>query len=94
MTEHAVQEQAANFDTKPQNVAEPSKLKLLLRRRSTLAFMLCVPLLILVFGLIVYPFGYSIYLSMLNKRETKFVWFANYFFLFKRDMGFRKIEIC
>jgi len=85
MSEHAVQEQAANFNAEPKSVAVPSRFKILLRRRSTLAFMLCIPLLILVFGLIVYPFFYSIFLSMLNKRETKFVWFANYIFLFKRD---------
>ena len=85
MSEHAVQEQAANFNAEPKYVAVPSKFKIFLRRRSTLAFMLCIPLLILVFGLIVYPFFYSIFLSMLNKRETKFVWFANYLFLFKRD---------
>jgi multiple sugar transport system permease protein len=35
--------------------------------------------------LIVYPFLYSIFLSTLNKKETRFVEFANYLFLFKRD---------
>ena len=63
----------------------PSKFKILLGRKSTLAFLLCVPLLVLVVGLIVYPFFYSIFLSMLNKKETRFVGFANYLFLFKRD---------
>ncbi len=56
-----------------------------LRRRSTLAFVLCIPLLVLVLGLIVYPFFYSIFLSLLNKKETRFVGLANYLFLFTRD---------
>ncbi|RMF92515.1 MAG: sugar ABC transporter permease [Nitrospinota bacterium] len=60
-------------------------LQKLLYRKSTLAFLLCVPLLALIIGLIVYPFFYSIFLSMLNKRETRFVGFANYLFLFKRE---------
>lgn len=84
MRQSAVQEQSAGFETAVVD-SSPSKLMLLLRRRSTLAFLLCIPLLILIFGLIVYPFFYSIFLSMLNKRETRFVGLANYFFLFKRS---------
>jgi len=77
MSESAVQVQAVGV--------VPSKFQVLLQKKSTLALMLCIPLLILVFGLIVYPFFYSIFLSMLNKKETRFVWFANYLFLFTRD---------
>ena len=84
MSEQAVQGQTP-LNSALQETAEPSKFKLLLRRKSTLALLLCVPLLILVFGLIVYPFCYSIFLSMLNKRETRFLWFANYTFLFTRE---------
>ena len=40
---------------------------------------------IVVLGLIVYPGFFSIYLSMLNKAQTKFVWFSNYSFLFTRS---------
>ena len=83
MVAPVAQEQAIHSETTVYQ--EPSKLRLLLRRKSTLAFMLCIPLLLLIICLIVYPFFHSIYLSMLNKRETKFVWFANYLFLFKRD---------
>ena len=54
-------------------------------RKSTLAFSLVVPLLIIIGGLVVYPFIYSVFLSLLNKRETHFVGLDNYFFLFKRD---------
>jgi multiple sugar transport system permease protein len=85
MSQKAVQEQTAGLQVSVNNNAAPSKFKLLLRRKSTLAFLLCVPLLVLILGLIVYPFFYSILLSMLNKKETRFVGFANYLFLFKRD---------
>lgn len=56
-----------------------------LNSRVVLAFILCLPLLIIIFGLVVYPFCYSIYLSMLNKAETEFVGLDNFFFLFGRN---------
>jgi multiple sugar transport system permease protein len=62
-----------------------SRLQRFMWRRSTLAFVLVLPLIVIIAGLVVYPFFYSIYLSMLNKRETQFVGFDNFRFLFKRD---------
>ncbi len=56
-----------------------------LKQRSTLAVALVAPLMLLIGGLIVYPFFYAIYLSMLNKAETTFVGLANFRFLFTRD---------
>ena len=56
-----------------------------LRQRSTIAVMMCFPLLALITCLVAYPFAYSIYLSMLNKAETAFVGFGNFLFLFKRE---------
>lgn len=53
--------------------------------RSTLAFLLVLPLLMLIGGLVVYPFFYAVWLSMLNKSETAFVGFRNFEFLFQRD---------
>jgi multiple sugar transport system permease protein len=61
------------------------RLRRLLWRRSTLGVALVLPLIILIGGLIVYPFFYSIYLSLLNKRETAFVGLDNFRFLFTRD---------
>lgn len=55
------------------------------RKRSTLAFMLCVPLIAIIAGLVVYPFFYSINLSMQNKAETEFIGLGNYIFLFGRS---------
>jgi multiple sugar transport system permease protein len=57
----------------------------LIRRRSTVAFLLCLPLILLIFGLVIYPALYAIYLSLLNKRMTQFVGLGNFAFLFHRS---------
>jgi len=85
MSQIAVQEHAAGIEPKVSTGTALTKFRVFLRRKPTLAFLLCVPLLSLVLGLIVYPFFYSIFLSLLNRKETSFVGFANYLFLFKRD---------
>ena len=56
-----------------------------LRSKPVAAFLMCLPLLVLIVGLIIYPFFYSIYLAMLNKRETQFVWLDNFRFLLTMD---------
>ncbi|MBN9511379.1 MAG: sugar ABC transporter permease [Alphaproteobacteria bacterium] len=61
-----------------------SGIKQLARRRSLTAFLMCVPLLVLIGGLVLWPAIYSIYLSMLNKKMTRFVWFDNFVFLLNR----------
>ena len=55
------------------------------RRRSTLAFAMCLPLFLLIAGLVVYPFFYSIYLSMLNRDMTRFIGLFNYGYLLRSD---------
>jgi multiple sugar transport system permease protein len=57
----------------------------LMRRRSTIALMMCLPLMLIVAGLIVYPALFSIYLSMLNKAQTRFIGLSNFTFLLSRD---------
>src|SRR6516162_2698025 len=54
------------------------------QRRSTIAFFLCLPLILLVACLVVYPAFYAIYLSMLNKKMTKFVGLGDFAFLLNR----------
>jgi multiple sugar transport system permease protein len=58
----------------------------LMRRRSTTAFIMCLPLIAIVAGLIVYPALYAIFLSMLNKAQTRFVGLGNFAFLLSRDV--------
>jgi len=47
---------------------------------------MCLPLIVVVGGLIIYPALYSIHLSMLNKAQTKFIGLANFRFLLSRDV--------
>src|SRR5215472_15774806 len=72
--------------------AEPGSLRRFARRRSTIAFLFAVPLLAVVLGLIVYPGLYAIYLSLLNKAQTKFIGLGNYSFLFSRSTFWMVVE--
>jgi len=56
-----------------------------LKQKPRIAFFMCLPLILMVACLIIYPFFYAIFLAMLNKAETKFVGLANFLFLFKRE---------
>jgi multiple sugar transport system permease protein len=73
-----------------QRVGRPSSasqgLRLFMRRRSTIAFLMCLPLIVIIVGLVVYPAFYSIYLSMLNKAQTRFIGLDNFSFLLSRDV--------
>src|SRR5438132_394330 len=57
----------------------------MLRRRSTTALLMCLPLILIIACLVVYPALYSIYLSMLNKAQTRFIGLGNFSFLLSRD---------
>ncbi|MSP03848.1 MAG: hypothetical protein EXR05_01025 [Acetobacteraceae bacterium] len=52
-----------------------------MQRRSTIACFMCFPLLTIIFGLVVYPTVYSIYLALLNKKMTQFIGIGNFTFL-------------
>jgi multiple sugar transport system permease protein len=60
-------------------------LQKLMRRKSTIAFLMALPLILIIAGLVLYPALYSIHLSMLNKGMERFVGLGNYTFLFTRD---------
>lgn len=49
-----------------------------LKSRRMAAYWMILPLVVLIIGLVVYPFIYSVYLSFENKAETKFVGLKNY----------------
>ena len=66
-------------------VGAEARLSAWLRSRAIIAFFMSLPLLLLIGGLIVYPFFYSIYLSMLNKRETAFVGLDNLRYLVRYE---------
>src|ERR1700759_4149409 len=56
-----------------------------LGRKSTVAFFLTLPLILLIVLLVLYPAFFSLYLATLNKAMTKFVGLGNFTFLFKRE---------
>jgi multiple sugar transport system permease protein len=61
-------------------------LRRLARRKSTVAFLLALPLILLIAALVVYPALYSLHLATLNKSMEHFVGFGNFEFLFKREL--------
>ena len=63
----------------------PSTLRRALQRKSTIAFLMTLPLLLLVALLVLYPALYSVHLATLNKSMERFVGFDNFLFLFKRE---------
>src|ERR1700704_5114813 len=66
--------------------AKKNSMQSFMRRRSTIAFAMCAPLIAIVLGLIIYPAFYSIYLSMLNKAQTRFIGLSNFTYLLSREV--------
>ena len=62
-----------------------SSLRKLMRRKSTIAFLMTLPLLTLTIALVTYPAGFAIWLSLLDRSMTRFVGLANFAFLVGRD---------
>src|SRR5712671_7804955 len=62
------------------------------RRKSTIAFLMALPLITIVLCLVVYPALYSIHLATLNKSMQHFVGFGNFEFLFKRNTFWMVVE--
>jgi multiple sugar transport system permease protein len=60
-------------------------LKKRLRRKSTIAFVMTLPLILIIGSLVIYPAFYSFYLAMLNKSMERFVGLSNFTFLFTRE---------
>jgi len=62
------------------------------RRKSTIAFLMALPLIMIVLCLVVYPALYSIHLATLNKSMQHFVGFGNFEFLFRRNTFWMVVE--
>src|SRR5246127_5197498 len=62
------------------------------RRKSTVAFLMTLPLITIVACLVVYPAVYSISLALMNKSMQYFVGFSNFTFLFKRNTFWMVVE--
>ena len=64
----------------------------LVRKKSIIAFLFALPLILIIAGLVVYPAFYAMHLATLNKSMTKFVGFGNFLFLFKRSTFWMVVE--
>ena len=77
----------------------------ILRRKSTIAFLMALPLILIIVCLVVYPALYAMNLAMLNKSMTKFSWWTvnlfgidwsvplgNFKFLFNRSTFWMVVE--
>src|SRR5215212_2314266 len=69
-----------------------SSLRTALKRKSTAAFLMTLPLILLIGILVVYPAFYSLHLATLNKSMQRFVGLGNFQFLFKRDTFWLVVE--
>src|SRR5579872_1325092 len=69
-----------------------SSLRKWAKRKSTVAFFMALPLMLLIGILVIYPAFYSMHLATLNKSMTKFVGFGNFQYLFKRDTFWMVVE--
>jgi multiple sugar transport system permease protein len=75
-----------------QRVARRTRLRNVLKRKSTVAFLMALPLILLVALLVIYPAFYAIHLATLNKAMTRFVGLGNFQFLFKRNTFWMVVE--
>ncbi len=73
-------------------VRHRTTLRRFARRRSTIAFMMALPLILIIAVLVAYPAVYSIHLATLNKSMQHFVGFGNFLFLFKRSTFWMVVE--
>ncbi len=80
-------------DVVPAARARPARRGFRLRSRPVTGIVMCLPLIVLIGGLVAYPFFYSIYLSMLNKRETTFVGLANFRYLLTTDTFWMVVQM-
>jgi len=71
--------------TAAQKARKRSGLQNVLKRKSTVAFLMTLPLILLILLLVIYPALYALHLATLNKSMQRFVGLSNFEFLFKRE---------
>src|SRR5262249_18787967 len=62
------------------------------RRRSTIAFLMCLPLIVIVAGLIIYRAWSSFFPATLTKAKTRFIGLGIFSYLLSRDTLWMVIE--
>src|SRR6202166_5022669 len=71
------------LETRPKR--KRASLRTALKRKSTAAFLMTLPLILLIAIMVIYPAFYSLHLATLNKSMQRFVGLGNFEFLFKRE---------
>lgn len=69
----------------PRAARKRASLRTALKRKSTAAFLMTLPLILLIALLVIYPAFYSLHLATLNKSMQRFVGLGNFQFLFTRE---------
>ena len=69
-----------------------ASLRTAIKRKSTAAFLMTLPLILLICILVIYPAFYSLHLATLNKSMQRFVGLGNFQFLFKRETFWLVVE--
>jgi multiple sugar transport system permease protein len=67
-------------------------LHVFMRRKSTVAFMMALPLILIIGILVAYPALYAMHLATLNKSMQRFVGLGNFEFLFRRNTFWMVVE--
>src|SRR3977135_1703383 len=73
-------------------VRKRTSLHRALKRKSTAAFLMTLPLILVISLLVIYPAFYSLHLATLNKSMQRFIGLGNFQFLFKRDTFWLIVE--
>src|ERR1700737_3146892 len=66
-------------------VRRKSGMRRMMQRKSTIAFLMALPLMLLIGLLVLYPAFYAVHLAIVNKSMERFVALSNFPFLFKRE---------
>src|SRR5882762_8812594 len=66
-------------------IRKASGMRRMMQRKSTIAFLMALPLMLLIGLLVLYPAFYAVHLATLNKSMERFVGLSNFTFLFKRE---------
>jgi len=77
--------EAALSTTRSSASVRRTSLRRVMQRKSTIAFFMTLPLILLIAVLVLYPAFYSLHLATFNKSMQRFVGLGNFFFLFKRE---------
>jgi multiple sugar transport system permease protein len=75
----------ASLAIQPPAAPAAGSLKRFARRRSTIAFFMTLPLILVIGGLVAWPAGYAMYLATLNRRMTSFIGLGNFEILLESE---------